>query len=514
MTGKQLKNSILQWAIQGKLVPQDPNDEPASVLLEKIRAEKAHLVKEKKIKKDKNESIIYRGEDNSYYEKFADGTVKCIDDEIPFEIPQGWEWCRIRHICSMQAGKNISAAKIFPTMTKEHPYRCVGGNGLRGYTDTFNTSGNHSIVGRQGALCGCLNIENGDFYATEHAVVVDTYNIISASVMYYFLTALNLNQYATATAQPGLAVSNIIEVYFPLPPIKEQQRIINKIKSLDPLISQFGEQEKSLNSFNEQVYSQLKKSVLQEAIQGKLVPQIASEGTAQELLEQIQQEKLRLVKEGVLKKSTLASSVIFKGDDNKYYEKNGDELNCIDDETPFEIPATWIWVRLNDICSYIQRGKSPKYSPIKKYPVVAQKCNQWSGFSIEKAQFIEPDSLHTYGEERLLQDNDLLWNSTGLGTLGRIAIYKTELNPYELAVADSHVTVIRPLKEFVLSEYLYAYFASYTVQSVIEEKSDGSTKQKELATATVKSYLIPLPPIHEQLRIVSKIKELTSIMRK
>jgi type I restriction enzyme S subunit len=157
----------------------------------------------------------------------------------------------------MQAGKNISAAKIFPTMTKEHPYRCIGGNGLRGYTDTFNTSGNHSIVGRQGALCGCLNIENGDFYATEHAVVVDTYNIISASVMYYFLTALNLNQYATATAQPGLAVSNIIEVYFPLPPIKEQQRIINKIKSLDPLISQFGEQEKSLNSFNEQVYSQL-----------------------------------------------------------------------------------------------------------------------------------------------------------------------------------------------------------------------------------------------------------------
>jgi type I restriction enzyme S subunit len=247
----------------------------------------------------------------------------------------------------MQAGKNISAAKIFPTMTEEHPYRCVGGNGLRGYTDTFNTSGNHSIVGRQGALCGCLNIENGNFYATEHAVVVDTYNIISASVMYYFLTALNLNQYATATAQPGLAVSNIIEVYFPLPPIKEQQRIINKIKSLDPLISQFGEQEKSLNSFNEQVYSQLKKSVLQEAIQGKLVPQIASEGTAESLLEEIRAEKDILIKEKKIKRDKL-DSIIFKGDDNKYYEKINGQVTEI--ECPFDFPDNWAVVRLKDIC--------------------------------------------------------------------------------------------------------------------------------------------------------------------
>ena len=513
MNGKQLKNSILQWAIQGKLVPQDPNDEPASVLLDKIRQEKERLIKEKKIKRDKNASIIYRGEDNSYYEKLlATGEVKCIDEEIPFEVPQGWEWCRLKHICSMQAGKNISASKIFLDKSDSHPYRCVGGNGLRGYTESFNTHGHYSIVGRQGALCGCVNIEQGKFYATEHAVVVDTYGILSPLFMYYFLTALNLNKYATATAQPGLAVSNVLEVMCPLPPLNEGERIIKKLALIIPLIENYNSIQEKQNTLNVSIKEKLKKSILQEAIQGKLVPQIAEEGTAQELLEQIKAEKNQLVKEGKLKKSALAVSTIFRGDDNKYWEKTEDDTVCIDEEIPFEIPSNWAWVRLDDICSFIHRGKSPKYSPIKKYPVVAQKCNQWVGFSIEKAKFIEPQSITSYNSEYFLQDRDLMWNSTGLGTLGRMAIYYTLLNPYELAVADSHVTVIRPYKTYIVSEYLYYYFASNTVQSVIEDRSDGSTKQKELATKTIKSYLVPLPPFAEQLRIVQKIESVTSIM--
>jgi len=198
---------------------------------------------------------------------------------------------------------------------------------------------------------------------------------------------------------------------------------------------------------------------------------------------------------------------------NTPYEKIGDEVRSLADEVPFDIPDSWEWVRLIDVCEYIQRGKSPKYSPIKKYPVVAQKCNQWSGFSIEKAQFIEPDSLSSYGPERLLQDNDLMWNSTGLGTLGRMAIYKTAANPYELAVADSHVTVIRPLKQFVLPEYLYYYFSNPTVQSVIEDQADGTTKQKELATATIKAYLTPIPPLDEQRRILAKLSEVLPVVK-
>ena len=309
-----------------------------------------------------------------------------------------------------------------------------------------------------------------------------------------------------------MAIFRIANTLVPIPPFAEQTKIVSKIEYTLHFVNHFSNLQEQLNDIDTDIYRDLNKSILQEAIQGKLVPQIAEEGTAKELLEQIKAEKQKLVKEGKLKKSALASSVIFRGDDNKYWEKSEDGAVCIDEEIPFEIPSNWAWVRLDDICSFIHRGKSPKYSPIKKYPVVAQKCNQWDGFSIEKAKFIEPQSISSYNEEYFLQDRDLMWNSTGLGTLGRMAIYYMILNPYELAVADSHVTVIRPYKTHIVSEYLYYYFASNTVQSVIEDKSDGSTKQKELATKTVKAYLVPIPPFAEQQRIVQKIKSVTSIM--
>ena len=224
-----LKKSILQEAVQGKLVPQDPNDEPASVLLERIRAEKQKLIAEGKIKKDKHESIIFR-RDNSHYEKL-DGVERCIDDELPFGIPENWCWCKIGNLFTLQAGKNIHAAEINETPFNRS-YPCYGGNGIRGYVAGFNRSGDYPIIGRQGALCGNINRATGDFYATEHAVCVETYASVSVAWACLFLMALNLNQYATATAQPGLAVSNINEVFIPLPPLNEQHRIVRRIEEL------------------------------------------------------------------------------------------------------------------------------------------------------------------------------------------------------------------------------------------------------------------------------------------
>jgi len=211
---ERLKKSILQEAIEGRLVPQDPNDEPASVLLAKIRKEKEQLVKEGKLKKkDLIETPI-------------------SEEEIPFEIPESWEWVRIKVILSLQAGKNVTSADIHSEQNDVFKYPCYGGNGLRGYVKNYNNEGSYPLIGRQGALCGNVNMAHGQFWATEHAVVTDGWGMTDVKWQSFFLIALNLNKYATATAQPGLAVSNIIEVPIPLPPLAEQKRIVAKIEEL------------------------------------------------------------------------------------------------------------------------------------------------------------------------------------------------------------------------------------------------------------------------------------------
>ena len=524
MDGKQLRNSILQWAIQGKLVPQDPNDEPASVLLERIREEKARLVKEKKIKRDKNESIIYRGDDNSYYEKFtATGEDKCIDDEIPFEVPASWSWERWGNLShSIQYGYNAPAEEIGDirmvrisdiqggeVLWATVPYCRINKDEI----DSYLLKKNDILFARTGGTVGKSFLVKEIPYPTIYAgyLIRTRYSqLLSAQYMKYFMESQlyweQLKNGTIATAQPNCNGKTLSKMILPIPPCNEQVRITNKLNEVLAVVNKYGACQDRLSHLNCKIKNSLLKSILQEAIQGKLVKQDPNEEPASVLLERIKQEKERLIKEKRIKRDK-QESIIYRGDDNKYYEKLNGEVIDITDQIPFDLPLSWQWVRLEQICSYIQRGKSPKYSPIKKYPVVAQKCNQWSGFSIEKALFIDPDSVNGYQEERILCDGDLLWNSTGLGTLGRMAIYWETLNPYGWAVADSHVTVIRPLR-LIYSEYLYYYFVSPTVQSVIEEKSDGSTKQKELSTTTVKSYFVPIPPHEEQLRIIQTIKTL------
>lgn len=457
MNGKQLKNSILQWAIQGKLVPQDPNDEPASVLLERIREEKARLVKEKKIKKDKNESIIFRGDDNSHYEKFADGTVKCIDDEIPFEIPQNWCWVRLAQVLTVKGGKRIPLGDSFAPGPTSHIYirvtemknHTLVTNNLKYISDSVYEKIKNYTIGKDdlyltiAGTIGSVGIVPEMFDGmnlTENAVKLTNILIDKMFLVYGISSQFVQSQFSEKTkqmAQPKLAIERILTTLIPLPPINEQISIVSRIEEIMPIADKYEKSQEALDKLNADIFDKLKKSVLQEAIQGKLVPQNPNDEPASVLLERIKEEKTKLFKEGKLKKKDLVDSVIFKGDDNKYYEKVGSQVTCIDDEIPFEIPTSWAWVRLEQLCTYIQRGKSPKYSEIRKYPVVAQKCNQWTGFSLEKALFLDPATIGSYGEERFLQDGDLLWNSTGLGTLGRMAIYDSSKNEYGLAVADS-----------------------------------------------------------------------------
>lgn len=455
--------------------------------------------------------------------------MKCIDEEIPFDIPQGWEWTRLSRIVYNHGQKapdevfsyidigsidNVNQklnSKETILNANEAPSRArrIIRFGDIIYSTVRPYLHNTCIIDR--------TFLKPAIASTGFAVFACHKGLINKYLFNYLLTPqfdayANDKNNAKGVAYPAINDEKLYKALVPVPPTNEQNRIINIIEQLSPYISRYSEAASVLKSLNTQLGESLKRSILQQAIQGKLVSQTAEDGTAQELLEQIKKEKQKLVKEGKLKKADLATSIIFKGDDNKYYENNSGKISCIDDEIPFEIPSNWAWARLDNICSFIHRGKSPKYSLVKKYPVIAQKCNQWSGFSIEKARFIEPNSLSSYKDDYFLQDKDLMWNSTGLGTLGRMAIYYTALNPYELAVADSHVTIIRPLKQYIVPEFLYYYFASNTVQSVIEEKSDGSTKQKELATKTIQAYPVPLPPLAEQYRIVQQIKSVTSIM--
>ncbi|WP_291583945.1 restriction endonuclease subunit S, partial [Bacteroides sp.] len=328
MNGKQLKNSILQWAIQGKLVPQDPNDKPAFFLLEKIRAEKERLVKEKKIKKDKNESIIFRGDDNSYYEKFlATGEVKCIDEEIPFEIPKGWEWCRLGSLSFNRDSERIPLS-VSERLKLNKKFDYYGASGVIDKVDRFLFDKPLLLIGEDGA--NLVNrstpiafIARGKYWVNNHAHVIDFYSDVLMEYICNYINAISLIDYVTGTAQPKMNQEKMNSILVALPPNEEQTRINQKIESILPLVYNYDKQKKSLDNLNNELYHTLHKSILQEAIQGRLVLQLLEEGTAQELLEQIKQEKQQLVKEGKLKKSALLDSVIYKGDDNKYWEKNG-----------------------------------------------------------------------------------------------------------------------------------------------------------------------------------------------
>ena len=432
---------------------------------------------------------------NSHYEKFPDGTVKCIDEEIPFEIPQGWVWARIFHVFSLQAGKNIKASEISVEQTETHPYPCFGGNGLRGYVGYFNNEGEKPLIGRQGALCGNLNMSYGHFFATEHAVVVDCFASVKVRWAYYTLMALNLNQYATATAQPGLAVSNIIKVFIPVPPIEEQCRIINTIDKLTPEIEAFNEKETRLNELNVSIRYALRKSILQEAIQGRLVTQESDEEPASVLLRRIRIEKQKLLKEGKIKRKDIVDSVIFKGEDNKYYEKVGGRIIDISEELPIDIPSSWAWCRLGSVI-ILQSGQDlvpERYSDISKgIPYITGASNLANGAVLVNRWTNTPTSISHKG--------DLL--ITCKGTVGAMA-YNT--------IGDIHIArqIMSIHSEWILIDYVEKYL-EYSIPKL--EKAAHSIIPG-ISRETILSTLIPIPPLEEQSRIIGRLREIHKYFR-
>ena len=519
MNGKQLKNSILQWAIQGKLVPQDPNDEPASVLLDKIRQEKERLVKEKKIKRDKNASIIYRGEDNSYYEKIlTTGEVKCIDEEVPFEIPKGWEWTRIGNIFNHTSGKQQSSSnkgggtpqKFITTSNLYWGHFILDNVKVMNFTDeeikTCSATKGDLLVCEGGAGYGRSAIWNEDYdiCLQNHVHRLRPCDSGICEYVYHFIYLLkeSNNLASVGTAMPGLSANRLKGLLLPFPPLSEQRRIVAKLAELLPQIEKYNNVQNKLDELNTTIKDCLKKSILQEAIQGKLVPQLAEEGRAQELLEQIKAEKRKLVKEGKLKKSALSDSVIFRGDDNKYYEQIGKKCLDITEQIPFEIPNSWTWARMGQVGDW-GAGSTP------------QRGNQdYYGGNILWLKTGELNNGIVYDTEekitqRAFQDCSLRMNKIGDvliamygATIGKLAIVGKELTTNQACCGCT---------PYVVFNWYLFYFLMASRDTFIKKGEGGA--QPNISRVKLVEHLIPLPPLREQKRIVQKIEQLMQLLK-
>lgn len=525
-----LRNKVLELAIQGKLVEQDPNDEPASELVKKIQVERDKLVKEGKIKKQKSLDPI-------------------SEDEIPFELPDYWQWGKLGDLGQVIGGGTPKSEVneywkdgIIPWITPadlsndrnkfiSRGRRNITELGLKESSAILIPEG--TVLFSSRAPIGHIAISSNEISTNQGFKSIVPYIRGMNEYIYYFMKwdTPRINESASGTTFKEVSGTIVSEILIPIPPLGEQHRIVTKIESLMSEIEkleeslqkkehlmellpkaivdaigscQTGEELKEQLQFvieNFEAVFQTPKSmqelrnvVLQLAIEGKLVPQDSADEPASDLVKRIQVERAKLVKEGKIKKQQPLSKIE-------------------EDEIPFEIPECWEWVRLDEICKYIQRGKSPIYSAVEKYPVIAQKCIQWSGISLEKALFIEPASIGKYTGERFLLHGDVLWNSTGTGSCGRVGKFTDSIrNGFKEIVADSHVTVVRCLKQYINYDYLFIWLKSPEVQSVIESKASGSTNQIELATSTIKRYLISMPPLEEQHRIVQKVESIMSII--
>lgn len=524
MTAQQLKNSILLMAVQGKLVPQDPNDEPASVLLERIHAEKERLIKEKKIKREKNPSVIFKGADNTPYEKIGD-EVRSLAGEVPFEIPDSWEWARLGSVvynrgqtspstefCYIDIGSiDNKNQKLNPTDTTIAPDKAPSrarklvdmGDIL--YSTVRPYLHNMCIIDREFPHIPIAS--TGFAVLTCHANLLNKY-------LFYYLMSPDFDAYANNTdnakgvAYPAINDDRLYKALIPIPPVAEQHRIVSAIDSVNMPLCEYGGKEETLRILNTSFPENLKKSILQEAVQGKLVPQDLSDEPAEALLERIRVEKQRLIKEGKVKKDK-RESVIFRRD-NSHYEKRGSEEVCIDDEIPFEVPPSWALIRLDDIGIY---RKGPFGSSLTKSMFVPKGADTVKVY--EQKNAIQKDhTLGTYYITRqyyeskmrsfTVEPGDILVSCAG--TIGETYVLPEQIELGIINQALMRMTIFAPID----LDYFLLYF-DYVLKQTAKESSKGSAIKNIPPFEIFKKLILPLPPLEEQKRIVAKVRELESL---
>ena len=521
MTGQQLKNSILQMAVQGKLVPQDPNDEPASVLLERIRAEKEQLIKEGKIKKEKNPSVIFRGADNLPYEKIGKNEPVCIADEVPFDIPESWEWVRLGEIFQHNTGKALNSSNKSGVLLEY-----ITTSNL--YWDRFELENLRSMYFTENEIEKC-QVSKGDLLVCEGgdigraAIWLKDYKICIQNHIHklrsyvplctrFYYYVFFLYKYAGWIGGKGIGIqglsSNALHsLLVPVPPIAAQERIVKRLETIKPLSDKYFEASEQIQELNNLFPEHLKKSILQYAVQGKLVPQDPADEPASVLLERIRAEKEQLIKEGKIKRDK-HESVIFRRD-NSYYEISGKEEVCIDDEIPFEIPDSWVWVRLGTALNQASTGPFGSMVHKEDYvesgiPIVNPANIIHGNISSEKIKKVSNATANRLSSYKLKAFDIIIGRR---GEMGRSAVVESHQEGWLCGTGCFFVT---PSK-LLLPQYLVFLLNSPFVKAALTENSVGTT-MNNLNHNILQSLLIPVPPINEQKKIMTNYQKSTAIL--
>ncbi len=480
---EQLRQAVLQAAIQGKLTEQLPEDGDARDLLAEIQAEKAKLIAEKKIKKEKPLELI-------------------SEDETPFDIPENWKWTRLPEIATSCLGKTLNKNT---DVGEDKAYLCsinvywtgIDLNNVKHAKFSTNDISKYRLQDGDLLICEGGDIGraaiwhgNSEMYYQNALHRVRFYGNISQQYFLYVLMLLKRNG-TLENVSKGMTIKHLVQeslysIIFPIPPLAEQHRIVARVEELMAKIDELEKVENELNALHKAFPGDMKAALLQAAMQGKLTEQLREDGNVDELLLAIEKERNELIAKKEIKK---------------------DDLENLTD-IPFDVPESWRWVKLNNIViKNIKRGKSPTYAPNSHVLVFAQKCNTKAGYiNMDLALFLDEDKAKKYPNSEYMQDADTVINSTGNGTLGRVGFYRESDNPRHFPVVpDSHVTVVRTSsklnKKYVM--YCLKYFQPY-----FEKKCTGSTNQTELGVDIVKNLPFPVPPIKEQQRIVEKLDKL------
>lgn len=426
---------------------------------------------------------------NCYYEKIGNNNPIKLDD-LPFDIPDNWIWIRQKNICWLDNGVKAKGEKL--------PY--LEAKVIRGkQSSSMVESG--VIVDSNNKVILVDGENSGEIMTPPYkGYMGSTFKIFSATPLFNYsdlIEIFKLNKEKYKNSKVGAAIPHLNKELFKesliaVPPFDEQQRIVKKINFFEQLIKEYDHNEKQLTELESSFADKLKKSILQYAIEGKLVKQDPNDEPASVLLERIKNEKEQLIKEGKIKRDK-NESYIFQGDDKNYYEN---------------LPDKWALTQVKNVCLFIKRGKSPNYSNEKEIPILAQKCNQWDRVHLEKCLFTKRENLSKYSWDRISCAGDVIINSTGGGTVGRTNILPDYIfESYPVILPDSHISTLRPSKE-INPKYLYFYFLNPFFQNHVEEMCEGSTNQIELYAKTIGSLLIPLPPKKAQDKIVDRILNL------